>query len=131
MSSIKSLQIRREERAALLQRAIEVLTADARVVAAWLFGSMGRGDADDLSDIDLWLVVSDEHIDTMRVTRQDYVHALGTPLLIEEAPQNAPPGGLTCWCYTEGRQVRTKLTGTGSLNRAPAYRKIPGCSLIK
>jgi predicted nucleotidyltransferase len=93
MSKVESLQIRREERAALLQRAIEVLTDDGRVVAAWLFGSLGRGDADDLSDIDLWVVVSDEHIDAIRAARRDYIHSLSKPLLIEEAPQNAPPGG--------------------------------------
>ncbi|HYP39701.1 MAG TPA: nucleotidyltransferase domain-containing protein [Chloroflexia bacterium] len=93
MSSVELLQIRREERAALLQRAIEVLTDDARVVAAWLFGSLGRGDADDLSDIDLWVVVSDEHIDAIRATRREYARSLGEPILIDEAPQNAPPGG--------------------------------------
>ncbi|HYP40620.1 MAG TPA: nucleotidyltransferase domain-containing protein [Chloroflexia bacterium] len=93
MSGVESLQIRHEERAALLQRAIEVLTEDRRVVAAWLFGSLGRGDADDLSDIDLWLVVADEHMEDMRSTRREYICSLGKPLLIEDAPQNAPPGG--------------------------------------
>jgi predicted nucleotidyltransferase len=93
MSSVESLQIRREERAALLQRAIEVLTEDGRVVAAWLFGSLGRGDGDDLSDIDLWVVVADEHMEAVRSIRRDYILSLGKPLLIEEAPQNAPPGG--------------------------------------
>jgi predicted nucleotidyltransferase len=93
MSSVESLQIRREERGALLRRAIEVLTEDRRVVAAWLFGSLGRGDADDLSDIDLWVVVADEHIDSMRATCREYIRSLGEPILIEEAPQNAPPGG--------------------------------------
>ncbi|HYO49260.1 MAG TPA: nucleotidyltransferase domain-containing protein [Chloroflexia bacterium] len=93
MSYVQSLQIRHEERAALLQRAIEVLTGDRRVVAAWLFGSLGRGDADDLSDIDLWVVVADEHIEVVRSTKREYICYVGEPLLIEEAPQNAPPGG--------------------------------------
>lgn len=93
MSSVESLQIRRDERAALLQRALEVLREDRRVVAAWLFGSLGRGDADDLSDIDLWVVVSDEHMEAVHSTRREYVGSLGEPILIEEAPQNAPSGG--------------------------------------
>src|SRR5437868_5689604 len=87
------LVTRRAERAALLQRAIALLKADERVCAAWLFGSLGRGDADDLSDLDLWVVVEDEHIEEIVAARRDYVARLAEPLLMEEAPQNAPAGG--------------------------------------
>ncbi len=37
----------------------DVLSADARFVAAWLAGSLGRGDGDAWSDVDLWLAVAD------------------------------------------------------------------------
>ncbi len=43
------------ERAALLQAIVRHACADARVVAAWLFGSLGRSDGDALSDLDVWL----------------------------------------------------------------------------
>ena len=40
--------------------------ADERIVAAWLGGSFGTGIADDYSDIDLHLLIADEHVDDFR-----------------------------------------------------------------
>jgi predicted nucleotidyltransferase len=93
MSNLDPLHIHREERDALLARAVELLQADDRIVAAWLFGSIGRGDADNWSDIDLWIVVSDEYIADVSDERLTFLSRLGTLLLTSEAPQNAPPGG--------------------------------------
>jgi predicted nucleotidyltransferase len=44
----------------LIRRASEVLEGDARVLAAWLAGSFGRGDADAFSDVDLLAAVGDD-----------------------------------------------------------------------
>lgn len=93
MSNVDPLQIHHEEREALLDRAVELLQADDRIVAAWLFGSIGRGDADAWSDIDLWMVVADEYIAGVSDERRNFLARLGTLLLTSEAPQNAPPGG--------------------------------------
>lgn len=49
-------------REAWLRRAIERLEADPAVSAAGLVGSLGRGDADDWSDIDLLIVVPDGQV---------------------------------------------------------------------
>jgi len=73
MSVVEQRQIRRDERAALLQRAMTLLQEDERVVAAWLIGSEGRGETDELSDIDLWVVVADEHIDVVKARRREIV----------------------------------------------------------
>ena len=48
-------------REALLQRITEELSGDERFVAAWLSGSYGRNEADEVSDLDLSLVVADSH----------------------------------------------------------------------
>ncbi len=93
MTNGTMLEARLAERNTLLERAITLLKSDERIVAAWLFGSLGNGTADSLSDIDLWVVVSDEHIGEISKARQEYVAKLGSPLLIQEAPQNAPAGG--------------------------------------
>ncbi len=93
MSINDLLYVRRTEHEALLQRAVEVLQQDERVVAAWLFGSRGRKTSDELSDTDLWVVVADEHIDTINAERQTYVTRPGHPLLVLEAPGNAPAQG--------------------------------------
>lgn len=82
------------ERTALLQGVTEFLRSDKRVCAAWLFGSLGRGDADELSDIDLFVVVSDDAFATLINERYHFMAQVGEPLLILEAPQNWPPGGV-------------------------------------
>ncbi|CAN5861160.1 hypothetical protein BH10CHL1_BH10CHL1_27190 [soil metagenome] len=90
----QQLKTHQLERTALLQRAQALVEQDLRVNAAWLFGSLGRGDADDLSDIDLFIIVADEHQDDMVASRYAYMAQLGEPLLILEAPQNWPPGAV-------------------------------------
>jgi ribosomal protein S18 acetylase RimI-like enzyme len=47
------------ERSMLLDRLDAGLRRDERIVAAWIGGSIGRGEADDLSDIDIHLAVAD------------------------------------------------------------------------
>ncbi|MCX6046378.1 MAG: nucleotidyltransferase domain-containing protein [Chloroflexi bacterium] len=88
------MQTHQLARTALLQRAQAVVMQDARLRAAWLFGSLGRGDADELSDIDLFIIVADEHQDDVVAKRYAYIAQLGEPLLILEAPQNWPPGAV-------------------------------------
>jgi predicted nucleotidyltransferase len=88
------LHTRYMEHEALLQRAREVLQADQRVIAAWLFGSRGHNTPDALSDTDLWVVVEDEQIEAFCQERQRYVTQLGQPVLLLEAPGNAPAGGV-------------------------------------
>lgn len=58
----------RIHRDALLQHMLAVLRADERFVAAWLTGSLARGEGDDLSDLDLSVVVADAY--TTRLTRR-------------------------------------------------------------
>ena len=90
---------RHAEREALLHRAQQTLGTDDRFAAAWLFGSLGRGDGDALSDIDLFTVARDEHIAAFAANRQGWAHQIGTPLFTVENPVNAPPGGayLMAW----------------------------------
>lgn len=45
--------------AALLLRIVDLLRAEPRVLAAWLYGSHGRGEADEYSDLDVWVVTED------------------------------------------------------------------------
>lgn len=87
------LATRRGEREAQLMRARSLLTQDTRVAAAWLFGSMGRGTQDDLSDLDLFVVVHDEHAAPLLADPAAHIAGAGAPLLVLDAPQNRPSGG--------------------------------------
>ncbi|MBI3959375.1 MAG: nucleotidyltransferase domain-containing protein [Chloroflexi bacterium] len=70
------------------------LENDERVDAAWLFGSLGRDDGDELSDTDLFVIVNDAEFDELIAHRYDFLAQVAQPLLILEAPQNWPPGGV-------------------------------------
>ena len=87
------LQARKAERDALLRRIQQVVEQDDRIVAAWLFGSLGRGEADALSDIDIFVTVSEAYSKTMIAERYEFMARAGELALVQEAPQNAPPEG--------------------------------------
>lgn len=93
MMADELLRRREDERDLLLRRIVAVLAADERVVAAWLGGSLGRGRGDAWSDLDLWVVIADEHAAAVTEGRRTFVAAVGPPVLVEEAPRNAPAGG--------------------------------------
>lgn len=87
------LLARRTERAALLARITRHLENDRRLAAAWLFGSLGRGDEDDLSDLDVFVAVADADFAAVESEQETFAAAAGGLLAIGEAPQNTPPGG--------------------------------------
>ena len=91
-------------REAFLATIVETLAADERVVAAWLTGSYARGTVDDVSDIDLTIVIADDHApalcrQTERVTawppaeRLHLFSQFGRLANVHENNDNAPPGG--------------------------------------
>ncbi len=94
----------RAARDALVERLRVELEADARFTAAWLYGSLGRGDGDELSDIDLVVVVEQGFVaqickrpwETGGQTTPERLRLFcqfGEPILIHENHQNAKPGG--------------------------------------
>ncbi len=87
------LVTRRREREGLLARARLRICQDERAASAWLFGSLGRGTEDDLSDLDLFVAVEDYAVPFVIADHADYIWKLGSPLLVLDAPQNRPPGG--------------------------------------
>ncbi len=87
------LEARIKERSELLERTRAILESDSRVRAAWLTGSLARDDHDALSDVDLWIVVSDEFISSVVAQRRQYVAQVESPVLVLENLTNAPPSG--------------------------------------
>src|SRR5579871_2366960 len=57
------------ERNELLTAIVGALQRDSRVMAAWLFGSIGRGTADELSDLDLFVIIEDDRLAEVIETR--------------------------------------------------------------
>jgi predicted nucleotidyltransferase len=73
-----------------LERAIERLERDPAITAAGFVGSLGRGDEDDWSDVDLLIVVPDDQVDHYA----DATHLPGSDLVSWsiDARHNAPRG---------------------------------------
>ncbi len=102
---------RERARRRFIDALVDVLTADGRYVAAWLGGSIARGDDDALSDVDLCIVVSDEAAATLcarprqlagytTAERAALFDRFGRPALIHENQHNAPEGdSFTCVVY--------------------------------
>jgi len=91
-----ALSLYRTERDALLKRVVALLETDPRVRAAYLFGSLGRGEDDDLSDLDLYVVLEDAAVATLRgnaVEQVAMIAPVGSLLAHLGGPQNAPPKG--------------------------------------
>ena len=98
------LETYRQSREDLLARIVEELSNDERCVAAWLMGSYGRNDADEVSDLDLTVVVAQPYSGAL-CTRQAQVspttteerlqlfRKFGEPALIHENNNNAPIDG--------------------------------------
>ena len=87
------LAIRYRERSHLLGRIVEDLRNDQRVCAAWLSGSVSRGDHDELSDLDLSVVVTDESANDFVQNRRAHAARPARPVLVMDNMANAPPGG--------------------------------------
>lgn len=66
----------------LLRRISRVLAGDPRVVAVWLSGSFGRGQADAWSDLDLHVAVADEQLPSFLAEREAVFRQCGQPVLV-------------------------------------------------
>jgi predicted nucleotidyltransferase len=69
----------------VLSRFVAACQADERIVAAFLGGSYARGTTDAYSDLDLYLVTTDEAYDDFFAGRMDFIHLLGEPIFLKES----------------------------------------------
>lgn len=69
---------------AILDRFVAACRADERIIAAFLGGSYARGTMDEHSDLDLYVITTDEAYDTIVADRAAFVHQLGEPLFAED-----------------------------------------------
>ena len=108
-----TLEAYHQSREVLLTSIITELSGDERCVAAWLDGSYARNDADEVSDLDIRIVIAKPYSETL-CARQEQVSQkttperlalfskFGKPALIHENNNNAPEGGtFTFVLYSE------------------------------
>lgn len=69
---------------AVLERFVAACRADPRVVAAFLGGSYAAGKADAHSDLDLYLVTTEEDYAAFIAAKEDFIRQLDVPLFLED-----------------------------------------------
>jgi predicted nucleotidyltransferase len=99
-----NLETYRQSREVLLTSIITELSGDERCVAAWLTGSYARNDADEVSDLDIRVVIAEPYSEILCARLEQVSHTttperlvlfskFGKPALIHENNNNAPEGG--------------------------------------
>jgi predicted nucleotidyltransferase len=98
--------------AATLQQVVRRLIAVAQPSRIILFGSYGRGDADEGSDLDLVVVlpeVTDKYGEMIRLHKAVGDVGLGVDVLVyseaEYQRRSQVPGTVLYWARNEGRQL--------------------------
>jgi predicted nucleotidyltransferase len=109
MTLLRPLTVRVHERDALLNHITSVLRADERIGALWLFGSLGRGAGDAVSDLDIWVVVHEAYLPTLLVDVYAIAALVGEPMFVLEAPYNGPSGGTSINTAYDGEQTGAHL----------------------
>lgn len=106
----------RQSRDGLLARIVTDLSNDERFIAAWLTGSYARNESDEVSDLDIRIVVAQPHSETL-CARQDQVSPettrerfellskFGKPALIHENNNNAPENGTFTFVLYSGSAI--------------------------
>jgi predicted nucleotidyltransferase len=77
----------------LLQRIVAALGADERVLAAWLSGSVGRGEDDEWADYDLHVAIHDDALESFLGDRLNLYASLGSVVLVQDDIPGQPDVG--------------------------------------
>jgi Streptomycin adenylyltransferase len=86
----------------ITNRFIEACRADERVVASFLGGSCARGTTDAYSDLDFYLITTDEAYDDFFAGREAFMRQLGEPVFLED--YNDYGFDLVVFIYADGTE---------------------------
>ena len=100
-----ALREHREDRSALLASLTTSLQSEPRVKAVWFHGSFGRGEADDFSDLDLWVSVANEHATDASIFLSGHAALAANFIGAKRTFQIAPPSGGFFTTRQEGRRA--------------------------
>jgi len=104
----------------LIDRFVAACRDDDRVVAALLYGSQARGEADAYSDLDLGLVTTDADHDDFLASREAFVRSLGEALFVEDFDD---PGEVYA-IYSDGAEAEIILSRQSQPDRHGGVSKV-------
>ena len=125
----------RQSREALITQITHELSGDERFVAAWLTGSYARNDADDVSDLDIRVVVGKSYSEILCARQAQVSHTtteerfelfskFGKPALIHENNNNAPKDGTFTFVLYSGSALMVDWVLMPQLNVERPYQSI-------
>jgi predicted nucleotidyltransferase len=105
----------------VIDRFVEACSADRRIVASFLGGSLARGGADEFSDLDLCVIAEDDAVDDVGADRAALVRRLGEPVFLEDFGIERH----VFFILADGTEGEIFLFGVGELDRIEADRVRP------
>jgi predicted nucleotidyltransferase len=102
----------------VMNRFVAACQADERVVAAFLGGSYARGGVDAYSDLDLYLITTDEAYQDFFGEREAFLRLLGEPVFLEDF--NGYGFDMVTFIFADGTE------GELALGRESHYKHIHG-----
>jgi len=90
------------ERSVFHASMLEALQRDGDILAAWRWGSFGTLRADELSDLDLWIVVPNGYLAKITGSLPPHPSLLRVPLISFDVPRNYPVDGRYLLTLYEG-----------------------------
>lgn len=96
----------------VLNRFVQACQSDDRIVAALLVGSYVKGKADEHSDLDLYLITTDQAYDDFVSGRESFVRLLGEPLFMEDF--DLP--GIVFLIFPDGSEVEVSYVRESQVN---------------
>lgn len=105
----------------VLDRVVDALSADSRVVALWLSGSLGRGVADTGSDLDLIVTAADDSREDL-VVGGKRTWAFLDPVISNEMP--GLPGSFVL-TTPDGLRVDAVLEAASDIAETPYRHRVP------
>jgi predicted nucleotidyltransferase len=97
---------------AVLERFVQACQSDERVAAALLVGSYVKGKADEHSDLDLYLITTNEAHDDFVSRRESFVRLLGEPSFMEDF--DLP--GIVFLIFPDGSEVEVSYVRESEAN---------------
>ena len=79
-----AMRVESEQQQAIVELFVKACEKDKRVVAAFLGGSFAAGKADEWSDLDIYVVTTDEDYASFFDDRQAFMHGLGKAAYLED-----------------------------------------------
>jgi predicted nucleotidyltransferase len=96
----------------VIDRFVAACQADERVVAAFLVGSYAKGTADIYSDLDLYLIITNEAYEDFVAGREAFIRLLGEPAFLEDF--DLP--NVVFFIFPDGTEVELTLGRESQIN---------------